>query len=94
MSKTYQDTKAKKLEIKKLEVQYKEASQNTADLLEQLSARATILEKTKALYTEASNSLSAFLQMNEVESEEEVEDELLMDGKWFAIRSKVRGHGP
>ena len=48
-----------------------------------------VLEKTKALYTEASNSLSAFLQMNEVESEEEVEDELRMDGKWFAIRSKV-----
>ena len=94
MTKTYQDTKAKKLEIKKLEVQYKEASQNTADLLEQLSARATILEKTKAMYTEASNSLSAFLQMNEVESEEEVEDELLMDGKWFAIRSEVRGHNP
>ena len=40
-----------------------------------------ILEKTKAQYTEASNSLSAFLHMNEVENEEEVEDQLLVDGK-------------
>ena len=81
LAKTYQDTKDKKLEIKKLESLYKEASKNTADLLEVVSAKATVLEKTKALCTDASNSLSAFLQMNEVESEEEVEDELLIDGR-------------
>ena len=33
-------------------------------------SEVTDLEKTKALYTESSNSLNAFLQMNEVESED------------------------
>ncbi|XP_071504103.1 dynein axonemal heavy chain 5-like [Diadema antillarum] len=79
LSRTYSDCKNKRLDIRRLHTMYEEASRRTASLLEELTERATILEKTKAQYTEASNSLSAFLTMNEVESDEEVEDQLLVD---------------
>ncbi|XP_041462850.1 dynein heavy chain 8, axonemal-like [Lytechinus variegatus] len=79
LARTYSDCKNKRLDIRRLHTLYEEASKKTADLLQELTAKATILEKTKAQYTEASNSLSAFLHMNEVESDEEVEDQLLID---------------
>ncbi|XP_030850579.1 dynein heavy chain 8, axonemal isoform X3 [Strongylocentrotus purpuratus] len=79
LARTYSDCKNKRLDIRRLHTLYEEASKRTADLLQQLTGKATILEKTKAQYTEASNSLSAFLHMNEVESDEEVEDQLLID---------------
>ncbi|XP_071801693.1 uncharacterized protein [Asterias amurensis] len=77
LARTQQDTQAKKQDIKRLQVDYEDASKKVAALLESLTLRATVLEKTKAQFTEASNSLSAFLQMHEVESDEEIEDELL-----------------
>lgn len=81
LARTYSDCKNKRLDIRRLHTLYEEASKRTADLLQQLTGKATILEKTKAQYTEASNSLSAFLHMNEVESDEEIEDQLLIDGE-------------
>ena len=78
LARTHHDTKVKRQEIKHLQVQYEEASAHVADLLRQLTAKATILEKTKAQFEEC--SLSAFLQMNDIESEEDFEDELLAEG--------------
>ncbi|XP_077977225.1 dynein axonemal heavy chain 8-like isoform X3 [Glandiceps talaboti] len=77
LSKTRQDAKNKHQEIKKLQISYENATAKTADLLKRLTAKATILEKVKAFSGQATGSLSAFLQMNETESDEEEEDELL-----------------
>ncbi|XP_071818739.1 dynein axonemal heavy chain 5-like isoform X4 [Apostichopus japonicus] len=77
LSRTHHDTKVKRQEIKRLQVQYEEASARVADLLKQLTAKATVLEKTKAQFEDC--SLSAFLQMNDIESEEDIEDELLAE---------------
>ncbi|XP_070568705.1 dynein axonemal heavy chain 5-like isoform X4 [Ptychodera flava] len=77
LSKTRQDAKSKHQEIKKLQAMYEQATKTTANLLKELTAKATVLEKVKAQFGMSSGSLSAFLQMNEIESEEEEEDELL-----------------
>ncbi|XP_071954985.1 uncharacterized protein [Antedon mediterranea] len=79
LSKTREDARAKKAEIARLQKLFEEASEKTAMLLKQLSSKATVLEKTKALYQQSQGSLNAFLQMTEVESDEEEQDELLMD---------------
>ncbi|XP_033113255.1 dynein heavy chain 5, axonemal-like isoform X2 [Anneissia japonica] len=78
LSKTREDARAKKAEIVRLQKLFEEASEKTATLLKQLSSKATVLEKTKALYQQSHGSLNAFLQMADVESDEEEQDDLLM----------------
>lgn len=65
--------------IKNIHKNYENAKEKTAVLLQQLTAKATILEKLKAKVGIAT-SLSAFLQLNELSDEEEEEDDLLKEG--------------
>lgn len=65
--------------IKTKTSQFEEAKKVTADLLNQLTYKATTLEKLKAKVG-LSKSLDAYLHLNEFEEEEEEEDELLKQG--------------
>lgn len=76
---TRQDGKIMKEAIKNIKIKFEQAKIRTAKLLKELTARATKLEKLKAKIGTAT-SLSAFLQLNEVSSDEEDEEELLQQG--------------
>ncbi len=69
-----------KTSIQETGEKYERAKQNVVDLLNQLMASATTLEKLKAKVGMA-NSLSAFLQLNEVSDTEGEGDDLLLQGK-------------
>ncbi|XP_006824289.1 dynein axonemal heavy chain 5-like, partial [Saccoglossus kowalevskii] len=77
LEKTRQDAKTKHTDIKKLQSDYETATAKTAELLRQLTLKATELEKVKAQFGFSSGTLTAFLQLNEIESEEDEVDELL-----------------
>ena len=68
-----------KQSILDITAKYEVAHGNTADLLGQLTAKATKLEKLKAKLG-MSTSLSAFLELNELKEESEDEEELLFQG--------------
>ena len=65
--------------IKTINQKFEEARVKTADLLVQLTAKATLLEKLKAKVGVA-NALSAFLQLNELSEDDEETDDLLVQG--------------
>ena len=79
LEKTRKDTKLMKQSILDITAKYEVAHGNTADLLGQLTAKATKLEKLKAKLG-MSTSLSAFLELNELKEESEEEEELLFQG--------------
>ena len=79
LEKTRKDTKLMKQSILDTTAKYEVAHGNTADLLGQLTAKATKLEKLKAKLG-MSTSLSAFLELNELKEESEDEEELLLQG--------------
>ncbi|XP_074662754.1 uncharacterized protein LOC141915202 [Tubulanus polymorphus] len=70
------DAKTMRQAIKHIIGKYDEAKSNTAQILRELTTKVTILEKLKAEVGE-SNALSAFLQLNEMSSDDEEEDDLL-----------------
>lgn len=63
---------------------FEEAQKKTADLLNKLTAKATVFEKLKAKVG-LSKSLDAYLQLNELDVEDDEEDELLKEGKLFVF---------
>ncbi|XP_023932047.1 dynein heavy chain 5, axonemal-like isoform X1 [Lingula anatina] len=73
---TREDGKIMKEAIKNIKEKYENAKIRTSNLLRSLTLKATVLEKLKARIGMAT-SLSAFLQLNEVSSDEEDEEELL-----------------
>ena len=79
LDQTRTDAKAMKKAIKNLTDKFEESKKKTATLLYQLSQKATVLEKLKAKIG-LSNSLHAYLNLNEMETNEEDEDELLKEG--------------
>ncbi|WAR07684.1 DYHG-like protein [Mya arenaria] len=76
---TRNDAKVMKKAIKNTTGKFEEAKVRTEELLIQLSHKATILEKLKAKVG-LSTSLDAYLHLNEMETEQEEEDELLKQG--------------
>ena len=78
---TRKDAKTTRFAIKNITANFENAKVQTAQLLQKLTARATVLEKLKAKVGIAT-SLSAFLQLNELSDEEEEEDDLLKEGKY------------
>ena len=72
-----------KQSILDITAKYEVAHGNTADLLGQLTAKATKLEKLKAKLG-MSTSLSAFLELNELKEESEDEEELLFQGTYVS----------
>ncbi|CAL1527205.1 unnamed protein product [Lymnaea stagnalis] len=78
LDKTRVDAKVMKKGIKTLNEKFEGAQTNTAGLLKKLTAKATALEKLKAKIG-LSKSLDAYLQLTEMDVEEEEEDELLKE---------------
>ncbi|XP_052807484.1 dynein axonemal heavy chain 5-like isoform X7 [Mya arenaria] len=76
LDQTRNDAKVMKKAIKNTTGKFEEAKVRTEELLIQLSHKATILEKLKAKVG-LSTSLDAYLHLNEMETEQEEEDELL-----------------
>ncbi|KAI8520697.1 hypothetical protein Bbelb_004510 [Branchiostoma belcheri] len=76
LSQTREDAKLMEEKIKVVQADYEEAQKKTAGLLRQLTGKATTLEKLKAQLG-GEGSLGAYLQLNEVSSEDEEEDDLL-----------------
>ncbi|XP_067674368.1 uncharacterized protein [Haliotis asinina] len=81
LDQTRSDAKKMKKAIKTKTSQFEEAKKVTADLLNQLTYKATTLEKLKAKVG-LSKSLDAYLHLNEFEEDEEEEDELLKQEEW------------
>ncbi|XP_035829673.1 dynein heavy chain 5, axonemal isoform X2 [Aplysia californica] len=81
LDKTRADAKVMKKGIKTITGKFEDAKKNTAELLHKLTARATMLEKLKAKVG-LSKSLDAYLQLNELDVEEEEEDELLKEEEY------------
>jgi hypothetical protein len=67
-------------DIRTITTNFENARDRTAQLLTELTLKATALEKLKAQLG-MSTSLSAFLQLNEMSDEEEEDTELLKDGE-------------
>ena len=80
LDQTRTDSRIMKENIRNIREKYEDSKKKTASLLTQLTLRATVLEKLKAKVGEAT-SLSAFLQLNELSSDEEDEDDLLKPGQ-------------
>ncbi|XP_025098007.1 LOW QUALITY PROTEIN: dynein gamma chain, flagellar outer arm-like [Pomacea canaliculata] len=76
LDKTRADAKVMKKAIKTITGNFEEAAARTADLLQRLTNKATVLEKLKAKVG-LSKSLDAYLHLTEFEVEEVEEDELL-----------------
>ncbi|KAK6187606.1 hypothetical protein SNE40_005595 [Patella caerulea] len=76
LDQTRVDSKIMKKAIKSTNVKFEEAKKNTANLLHQLTLKATVLEKLKAKVG-LSKSLYAYLNLTELEEDEIEEDELL-----------------
>ncbi|KAL5010133.1 hypothetical protein ScPMuIL_012438 [Solemya velum] len=76
LDQTRTDAKVMKKAIKTVTTKFEDAKETTADLLNQLTLKATVLEKLKAKVG-LSTSLDAYLHLNEMEAVEEEEDELL-----------------
>ena len=81
LEQTKSDSRGMKESIKTINQKFEEAKIKTADLLVELTAKATLLEKLKAKVGVA-NALSAFLQLNELSEEEEETDDLLKQGEY------------
>ena len=73
------DAKNMRQSIKDIHKKFEEAKVMTAGLLTRLTSKATLLEKLKAQVGMGS-ALSAFLQLNELSSDEEEDDSLLNGG--------------
>lgn len=80
LDKTRADAKVMKKAIKTITGNFEEACSRTADLLQRLTNKATVLEKLKAKVG-LSKSLDAYLHLTEFEVEEVEEDELLKAGE-------------
>ncbi|ESO89151.1 hypothetical protein LOTGIDRAFT_229063 [Lottia gigantea] len=76
LDQTRVDSKIMKKAIKSTNVKFDDARKNTANLLHQLTMKATVLEKLKAKVG-LSKSLNAYLHLTELEADEIEEDELL-----------------
>jgi len=79
LDQTRKDASHMKQSIRKINQKFDEAKEKTADLMQKLTAKATVLEKLKARIGMAT-ALSAFLQLNELSDEEPEEDDLLKEG--------------
>lgn len=79
LDQTRLDAKAMRKAIKTTTERYEGAKRATAELLQQLILKATVLEKLKAKVG-LSSSLDAYLHLTELEADSEEEDELLKDG--------------
>ena len=67
-------------DIKKTTEEYEKAKIETYRLLDELTARATVLEKLKANIG-ISGALSDYLELNEFTEDALVDEDLLFDGK-------------
>ncbi|KAK3577475.1 hypothetical protein CHS0354_032326 [Potamilus streckersoni] len=76
LERTRADAKSMKKLIKTETISFDEAKVTTEELLKKLTDEATILEKLKAKIG-LSTSLDAYLHLNEMATEQDVEDELL-----------------
>ncbi|XP_041355189.1 dynein gamma chain, flagellar outer arm-like isoform X3 [Gigantopelta aegis] len=81
LDQTRTDAKAMKKAIKSLTEKFEDSKKKTATLLYQLSQKATVLEKLKAKVG-LSTSLHAYLNLNEMETNEEEGDELLKEEEY------------
>ena len=82
MTQSRSDAKVIRQAIKTITGKYADAKTKTADLMKQLTSKATMLEKLKAMMG-MSTSLGAFLQLNEVSDESEEEDDGLLEGNYL-----------
>lgn len=90
LDKTRVDAKVMKKAIKTLNQKFEGAQKSTSDLLKKLTLKATTLEKLKAKVG-LSKSLDAYLQLTEMDVEEEEEDELLKEGELMKIQCHLKG---
>ncbi|XP_059166583.1 dynein axonemal heavy chain 8-like [Physella acuta] len=81
LDKTRVDAKVMKKAIKTLNQKFEGAQKSTSELLKKLTLKATTLEKLKAKVG-LSKSLDAYLQLTEMDVEEEEEDELLKEEEY------------
>lgn len=88
LDETRTDAKAMKASIKTINQEYEVARTRAAELLTELTVKATVLEKIKAKYGIA-NALSAFLLLNELSDTEEETDDLLKEGELFNIPNGI-----
>jgi hypothetical protein len=79
LDQTRSDAKVMKKAIKNTNGKFEDAKVRTENLMVKLTTMATILEKLKAKVG-LSTSLDAYLHLNEMETEEHEEDELLKQG--------------
>ena len=84
LDQTRNDAKVMKKAIKNTNSKFDSAKVRTEQLLNKLTNKATILEKLKAKCG-LSTSLHAYLHLNEMETEQVEECELLKQGKHTSI---------
>lgn len=80
LDQTRSDAKVMKKAIKNTNGKFEDAKKRTEQLLVKLTNKATTLEKLKAKCG-LSTSLDAYLHLNEMETEQVEEDELLKQGE-------------
>ncbi|CAH1799095.1 unnamed protein product [Owenia fusiformis] len=76
LDQTREDANVMKKHMREVKVKFENSCVKVTGLLDELTGKATLLEKLKARVGE-STSLSAFLQLNELSSDEEEDDALL-----------------
>lgn len=86
LDQTRSDAKVMKKAIKNTNGKFEDAKKRTEQLLVKLTNKATTLEKLKAKCG-LSTSLDAYLHLNEMETEQVEEDELLKQGEHSDCRS-------
>lgn len=92
LDQTRNDVKVMKKAIKTITSKYEESKVETAQLLKQLTEKATKLEKLKAKVG-LSSSLDAYLHLNELESDEDEEDDLLKTGEFYPVKQRTVERG-